>query len=170
MQRFLVLILITALFPALGATCRNEGSPATAGNPAPPFTLTDINGNRVRLADFSGKVVVLDFWATWCGPCREATAELEDIHRTYIKRGVSVVGISIDEGKNAKAVVREFASKNKLSYLVLLDNDGHTKKAYGVTRIPTTFVLDQKHIIREIYPGFRSGIGRQISLDIEKLL
>jgi peroxiredoxin len=112
---------------------------------------------------------VIDFWATWCGPCKEATKELEDLHRRYGSRGVIVVGISIDKGADAATKVREFVTEHGLTYRVIVD-DGSAYKAYGITRIPATVILDRQHIIRQSYPGFRSGLGREIALEVEKFL
>ena len=165
---FMVLLCLT-LF-AISAGCKRPVSkPAIPGNPAPAFSLLDIQGKEVRLADHAGKVVVIDFWATWCGPCKKASAELEELHRNYRGRGVVVIGISVDKGLDAAAKVKDFASAHGITYLLLLDNES-TKKAYGVVRIPTTFVLDRGHIIRDTYPGFRPGISNEIGRTIEKLL
>ena len=166
-------ILFFAAIVALTASaagCQRPGAkPALPGNPAPSFTLKDLDGSAVRLTDHAGKVVVIDFWATWCGPCKKASRELEELHRKYRERGVLVIGISVDTGGDAVAKVKEFAAAQGLSYLLLLD-DGSVKKAYGVTRIPSSFVLDRDHIIRDLYPGFRPGLGSDISRTIEKLL
>jgi peroxiredoxin len=151
------------------ACTRKETKPALPGNPAPSFSLKDIEGNTIRLEDHAGKVIVIDFWATWCGPCKDATRELEDIHRKFGNRSVVVIGISVDTGGGAAAQVKEFAARQKITYLLLLD-DGNAKKAYGVTVVPATYILDRGHIIRDLYPGFRPGIGSEIERTIEKLL
>lgn len=151
--------------------CRNTRSqpPALPGNPAPPFSLRDGSGRSVSLSDFSGKIVVLDFWATWCGPCKDAVGELEALHRKYAGRGVVILGISVNKERDAAERVGAFARQRKLTYPLVID-DGGAYQAYGVTRIPATFVLDRGHIIRETFPGYRPGIGNDISRTIEKLL
>jgi peroxiredoxin len=156
-----VLLFVTA--------CTKPEPPAVPGNPAPAFSLADVNGKPLRLADLAGSVVVLDFWATWCGPCKKAVRELEVIHRTYGSRGVVVIGISVDTEKDAAATVRDFAAKNGMTYLLALD-DGSVKRRYGVVRIPATYIIGRDRTIRETYPGYQEGLGKRISADVEKLL
>ncbi len=159
------------LFPALllMQACTKTEPPALPGNPAPDFSLVDVNGKPLRLADHADSVVVLDFWATWCGPCEKATKELEKIHQTYGSRGVVVIGISVDTGAEAGAKVREFAARNGLTYLLAID-DGSLKRRYGAVRIPATFILDRSHVIRKTYPGYQEGLGKRIAKDLDALL
>jgi len=159
--------LLAALFILPG--CTKPEPPALPGNPAPAFSLVDVNGKPLRLADHAGKVVVLDFWATWCGPCKQAVKEMEDLHRAYGSKGVVVIGISVDTGSDAAARVRAFAAEHGMTYLLAVD-DGSVKRRYGAARIPATFILDRQHIIRQTYPGFQEGIGKRIAADMEPLL
>ncbi len=168
MKTVLSIILSAALF-SFSACAKKEALPAVVGNNAPAFTLKDTGGRTVRLSDFSGKVVVIDFWATWCGPCKESTVELEKLHRKYRDRGVVVLGISMDEGGEAVRKVKGFAEKNNLTYPMLMD-DGKTSGSYGVYTIPVTFVLDRKHVIVAIYKGYMPRPGDRIAGQIEKLL
>ena len=170
MRSFVHSALVFALL-LLQTGCRNERThvPALPGNPAPPFSLRDESGKIVSLSDFSGKVVVLDFWATWCGPCKDAVAELEALHRKYTGRGVVILGISVNKESDAPARVRTFARQHALTYPLVID-DGSAYKAYGVTRIPATYILDRGLIIRDTFPGFRPGIGADITRKIAQLL
>jgi peroxiredoxin len=163
------LLNVLLVLAALLCACERKQPAALPGNTAPAFSLKDPSGNTVRLQDFAGRVVVIDFWATWCGPCKEATKELEALHRQYGSRGVAVIGISIDKGTDAAAKVQEYVTKSGLTYRLLID-DGSAYKAYGITRIPATVILDRQHIIRVTYPGFRPGIGKEVALDFEKYL
>jgi len=162
----MLVIACTLTLPA----CRQKASaPAVPGNPAPAITLPDTEGRTTRLSDHAGKVVVLDFWATWCGPCKEAVGELKVLQKKYGDRGVVIIGISVDKGGDASAKVREFAREHGIPYLLLID-DGSSYRSYGIARVPATFVLDRTHIIRATYPGFQPGIGKLIAVDIEQLL
>jgi cytochrome c biogenesis protein CcmG/thiol:disulfide interchange protein DsbE len=127
--------------------------PEPAGNPAPSFTLQDLNGKQVSLSDFKGKVVVLDFWATWCPPCVKEIPHFIELHEQYKDRGFAMVGISLDH--QGISVVKSFAQKYQVNYPILM-TDGRVDKAYGgITSIPTTFVIDSAGNIRQKYVGYR---------------
>jgi len=151
-------------------TCTKSEAPLPAvGNTAPFFAVMDIDGKKVSLADFSGKVVILDFWATWCAPCRTSTRELEKLHEKYKDRDVVILGISLDEGMSAAERVKEFTGKNGLTYRMLV-NDGRMSKAFAVRNIPAMFILDKQQRIIKIYPGYLPGLNSMIENEIEELL
>jgi peroxiredoxin len=134
---------------------------------APAFVLEDVDGNSVSLADFQNRIVVLDFWATWCHECEYTSPELEKIYRKYKDNGLILLGISLDEGGDATKKVKAFAEKFQLSFKMLM---GHKKiaKAYTIRGIPATFILDRNHIIVARYDG--SGFEEEITSEVEKLL
>ncbi|MFQ5631079.1 MAG: peroxiredoxin family protein [bacterium] len=121
------------------------------GRPAGNFILKDIDGNTVTLADFIGKVIILDFWATWCAPCVKQMPEYVTLQKNYAARGATVIGISVDEKAET---VRKFAKKHKLNFPLLMADHSRVKREYGgITAIPTTFVIDKKGVIRYRYVG-----------------
>ncbi|MDE0300921.1 MAG: TlpA disulfide reductase family protein [Candidatus Poribacteria bacterium] len=121
------------------------------GQPAPLFTLQDLNGNQVSLAELRGKRVVINFWATWCGPCRMEIPHLENLSKKYKDRGLVVLGVNNESDHQA---VRDFA-KAQISYTVLLD--GHLPFLdYNVGGIPCTYYIDKDGIIRDRDVGFNS--------------
>ena len=163
-----VVVLALLLFGA-SCTSQQKQAPAVPGNPAPAFSLNDVDGKPLRLSDLAGSVVVLDFWATWCDPCKKSMPEFEQLSREYGNRKVVVLGISLDKGGDAAAKVRAYAADKKLTYRMAVD-DCSVAKAYGIVRIPAMVILDRRHVIRETYPGFRPGLGKEIALEVDKLL
>lgn len=123
---------------------------------APDFAWTDVSGNRITFDEFHGNVTLLNFWATWCGPCRHEIPDLEAIHKDYSDKGVKVIGVSVDRGPSVLDDVAEFAVKFKMSYPVVIDN-GDLEQIFGNIRaIPTTFVINKEGKIVERLVGARS--------------
>jgi cytochrome c biogenesis protein CcmG/thiol:disulfide interchange protein DsbE len=122
--------------------------------PAPDFTLKDGEGRDVRLSDFRGKVVLLNFWATWCGPCKIEMPWFVDFQRKYKDRGFSVVAVSLDE--EGWEVVRPFAEDLKLNFPVLLGNDELAEQFGGIQALPTTLIIDKEGRVYSTHMGLVS--------------
>jgi len=134
--------------------------------PAPAFTLKDISNNTMSLKDFKGKVCIVNFWATWCGPCRVEIPTFIALHKQYADKGFSMIGISVDNGPE---VVETYAKENKVNYPMLMANKDVRASYGGVQAVPSTFVIDKKGIIRFTQlgvPGDQLTFQRQV----EKLL
>ena len=132
---------------------------------APGFSLTDIKGNRVNLSDYKGKVVIIDFWATWCRPCRMGIPEFVDLQSEY-DNDLVILGISVDNGD--LSVVPAFAEQYSINYPVLFAT-GEVVRAYGgITSIPTTFIIDRNGKVRNRVIGYQPKSF--FSGEIEKLL
>lgn len=114
---------------------------------APDWKLVDLNGAAVSSDQFKGKVVVIDFWATWCPPCRAEIPGYIDLARKYGKDGVVIVGISLDQG--GPGVVKEFATKMGINYPIVMGDDRVVAAFGGVEGIPTTFLIDRTGQIRD---------------------
>ncbi len=140
--------------------------PVEAGKAAPPFTLQDMSGREVSLDDYKGEIVIVDFWATWCGPCRMTMPMLDDIQEEYAGK-MSVLAVNLQE---PKGVVREYILEHGLNSKVLLDEDGSVGRQYGAAAIPLQLLIDQNGIIRLILNGFHPGMGAQFRNEINKLL
>lgn len=120
---------------------------------APDWTLLDMAGTEVSLSDFKGKVIILDFWATWCPPCRAEVPHFIELYNEYKDRGLEVVGISLDA--DVQKAVSEFVKEQDINYTVLAA-DGKVASLYGGIRsIPTTFVIDRQQRIVQKYVGYR---------------
>lgn len=125
---------------------------------APDFTFIE-NGKTITFSEYSkGKVVLLNFWATWCGPCRREIPDLIQISKELAPRGVLVVGVALDQGENRTTVVSNFVEKNAMSYLQLIDNDAFKLKSAfgGFQSIPTTFIIDRNGSIAQRIVGMQS--------------
>lgn len=108
---------------------------------APDFTLTDENGRKVKLSDFRGKVVVLNFWATWCGPCELEIPWFVEFEQQYRSKGLEIVGVSMDE--DGWQAIKPFIGQHRINYPVLLGNDSVGQLYGGVDSLPTTFIIDR---------------------------
>jgi|GEM_PF-849659 len=125
-----------------------------AGQDAPDFTLNDLGGNPVQLSSLRGQVVLVNFWATWCGPCRAELPDLAAVYSKHQAEGLTVLGV--DDGEQAEAV-SGFLKNNYIPYPVLLDSNQRVARTYRVSAIPTTFVVDRRGTVRAVLSGSRSS-------------
>jgi thiol-disulfide isomerase/thioredoxin len=123
---------------------------STPKNAAPQFTLSDLNGRPVSLSDYRGKVVILDFWAPWCPPCKREIPDLISLQDQYGPKGLQVVGIGLDRTDNVTTFVRE----NGVNYPVMVGDDEITRLYGGIPGIPTTFIVDKEGNISKRFEGF----------------
>jgi cytochrome c biogenesis protein CcmG/thiol:disulfide interchange protein DsbE len=161
MYRKTIVLVFFAVLLAAGCT-RSERRSLTA---APDFTLPDLNGRNVHLADLKGKVVLVEFWATWCAPCQESIPGIERLHRSYGGKGLVVLGVSVDEG--GLADVKAFVRENGMTYTVL-QGDADVMGNYRIRGIPATFIVNRDGIIAKQYSG--AGFDESIEKDIRDLL
>jgi cytochrome c biogenesis protein CcmG/thiol:disulfide interchange protein DsbE len=148
MKNIKMAIFIMVIFFAVGCA---KSSALEIGEKAPDFSLPDPDGKQVSLSDFSGKVVILDFFASWCPPCRQEIPDFIQLEKAYSDKGFAMIGVSLVDAQQTK----DFANKFGINYTVLVD-DGKVSNAYGPIRsIPTTFVLDRSGNITKLYIGFR---------------
>jgi cytochrome c biogenesis protein CcmG/thiol:disulfide interchange protein DsbE len=141
-------IMIAALF--LITACAKIGA-VEVGSAAPDFRLTDIDGKETALSDFKGKVIILDFFASWCPPCRQEIPDFINLQASYGQKGFTMVGVSLVDKKESK----DFAAAQSINYPVLVD-DGNAGNIYGPIRsIPTTFLIGKDFKIAKIYIGYR---------------
>ena len=162
---FLVMLCLCVAWVFLLPHCSKEGkAPSTAL--APDFTLKTLDGQEVTLTKLKGKVVLLDFWATWCAPCREAIPHLINLQKTYREKGIEVIGMNMDRGD--AETVRRFVKSMDIPYPITLTSE-EVSRNYGVTGLPTTILIDQEGKIRQKFLGFTSEIAKQITSTIVEL-
>ena len=148
MKKTPMLLLLSLLVAALTG-CHTAGG-LTRG-PAPAWQFADLDGRTVKSSDYTGKVVLLNFWATWCLPCRMEIPTLNELHRQFAGADVAVIGVSIDEG--GVEVVKRFVEASKLSYPVLMGDAKMYAAFGGIAEVPTTFLIDAKGNIAARYVG-----------------
>jgi peroxiredoxin len=134
---------------------------------APDFTLRSSNGPNLRLQEQRGRVVLINFWATWCGPCRQEMPQLAKLHDKYRDAGFTVVGISVDDDTRKASDV---ASRLGLSFPVLLDNDKTVSQLYDLATMPSTFLVDRDGRVRYVHKGYVSGTELLYDKEIRELL
>lgn len=128
--------------------------PLTVGKVAPDFELPDLTEQEVRLSDYRGKVVFLNFWATWCKPCKEEMPSMEVLYRQFKDDGLVVLAVSIDR-VTTKDDIPPFVKSMDLSFPVLVDSWGQTDKRYKLMGVPETYIIDQEGVLREKIIGPR---------------
>lgn len=150
--RLLAFPLCLAATLALTLACNKSTTARTEGQtqakvigerkPAPDFTLQDADGNSLKLSDLRGKVVVVNFWATWCGPCALEIPWFIEFEQQYKSKGLEIVGISMDE--DGWKAIKPYVAAKKMNYRILLGNDSVGQLYGGVDSLPTTFIIDRQ--------------------------
>jgi len=130
-----------------------ERNAVKLGEPAPNFQLRDLEGRLVTLSDLRGKVVLLNFWATWCGPCRVEMPAMEELYRTFSRKDLEILAVSTDA--QGVSVTRPFQQENHLTFPILHDADYRVGLTYGARSLPMTFMVDRQGIVRHQIFGAR---------------
>jgi thiol-disulfide isomerase/thioredoxin len=131
--------------------------PALAGSaagPAPPFSLASRSGGDVSLAQYKGRVVMLNFWASWCGPCRQEMPLLESIYRKYNRMGFVLLGVNVEPDSQA---ANEWLKQTPVSFPILYDKDSRVSKLYDVAGMPSTVIIDRGGKLRVLHRGYKPG-------------
>ncbi len=161
--KLLFVCLVLALAPGVHADTITNGQPA----PAVDLPNLPIDGSRTSLASLQGKVVYLDFWASWCGPCRLSLPRLNSLRNELGEQGFEVLAINVDEfEEDALQFLQEFP----VDYPVVWDNAGHSPQSFGILGMPTAFIIDRKGVVREVHQGFRKSDSDKIRARVVQLL
>jgi thiol-disulfide isomerase/thioredoxin len=138
-----------------------------AGERAPSWTkVTPLSGAPASIESLRGRVVLIDFWASWCGPCRMLAPRLSALSTRYAAQGLTVVGMTTDGAEEAAV----FAARHGMRYGVVVDGAGETSRAYGITSLPTMLLVDKAGVVREVFVGFDPGGTARLEEAVKKLL
>ena len=138
------------------------------GEPAPDFQLRDLQGRLVTLSDLRGKVVLLNFWATWCGPCRVEMPAMEELYRTFSRKDFEILAVSTDA--QGESVTRPFQRENHLTFPILHDDDYRVGLAYGARSLPMSFMVDRHGIVRHQIFGARDWGASEAQQLVQRLM
>jgi peroxiredoxin len=155
------------LAAALGLAAGDADATLAAASKAPDFTLPVIGGANLRLQEQRGRVVMVNFWATWCGPCRVEMPHLNRLYDKYRGSGFVLLGVNIDEEPRKAA---DLAAKLGLRFPVLLDADKKVSRLYDLTAMPSTVLIDRDGRVRYIHRGYRDGFEDTYEKQIRELL
>jgi peroxiredoxin len=159
---------LTALI--LAALCLLACAEANAANEppmAPDFTLKSREGVNIKLSELRGQVVMVNFWASWCGPCRQEMPLLQQLYDRYQSLGFSLLGVNVDEDK---AAADKMLSDIPVSFTILYDNRSQVSKEYQVKAMPSTFMVDRDGRIRYLHKGYKPGYENDYQEQIRELL
>jgi thiol-disulfide isomerase/thioredoxin len=152
-RSLLALALAALLPPALAPAGRAEAKVA-ANSPAPDFTLAARGGQNLSLSQYKGQVVMLNFWATWCGPCRQEMPLLDAMYQKYKRMGFTLIGVNVEPDSKA---AEQYLKQVPVTFPIAFDPDSSVSKLYAVQGMPSSVIIDRKGNARVIHKGYRPG-------------
>jgi cytochrome c biogenesis protein CcmG, thiol:disulfide interchange protein DsbE len=158
--------LITAAASILSTPGPVDAAPRQ-GQPAPDFKVVSTSGQTITQENYRGHVLILDFFATWCQPCRLSIPHLVEMNRKYGRQGLQILGLSADDG--GERAVKEFTDEFRVNYPLALAGDSTTVD-FGVRSVPIMFLIDKKGRIAEVYRGYSNEMARSLEQSIKRLL
>jgi cytochrome c biogenesis protein CcmG/thiol:disulfide interchange protein DsbE len=153
------MMALTLVAEVVGAT--------EVGEPAPPFSLTTADGKTMALADLRGRVVYVDFWASWCAPCRRSFPWMNEMQQRYGDRGFTVIAVNVDR---RRADAEQFLQSNSAHFAVVYDDRGATPQAYSVKGMPSSYLIDARGTVVDVELGFHDDRKGAIEDQIRSLL
>ena len=157
--------LIGLVFTVFAAT--GLASSGMEGQPAPDFALKSSTGENMRLSEYRGDVVMINFWATWCGPCRQEMPLLDELYSRYQRVGFNLLGVNIDDdSRRAMKMIEELG----VNFPVLFDSRKEVSKLYEVEAMPVTVLVDREGTVRHVHHGYKPGYEEKYLDEIRSLL
>ena len=164
-QRIFGLLLVGAAVSGLAGAAAL--APLVTGNPAPAFQLGSADGQSLDLGSLKGKVVMINFWASWCGPCRKEMPILEQLNRQYRSKGLALIGVNVEP--DSKTAL-DWLKATPVSFPILFDTESKVSKLYQVAGMPNTVILDRKGTVRYIHRGYQAGAENEYLDQIRQLI
>lgn len=158
-------LLIGVLVLATAVASAQQSVESFAGKKLPAFKAKTVAGKPFTNASIKGKVVIMDFWATWCGPCRAASPIMQSLHTKYGKKGLLVVGANVEGVPNSKPLIEKYAKDHKYTYLFTMENE-KLSSSLSIHGIPTMLVIDKTGTIKKVLVGY----GPTLEKDLEKVI
>ncbi len=151
----------------LCATSAVTAATKLKGEEAPDFVLKSFSGENLRLSEYRGEIVMLSFWATWCGDCRSQLEQLAAMYGRYQDAGVALLAVNLDQNERQASNV---ASSLGVAYPILHDSAGEVGKRYAVDKMPMMVLIDRSGIVRDVFEGYRRGAEQQYLERVQALL
>lgn len=159
MKKFLKVLCLSLLAPVAMA--------ASLNTPAPDLTLKTMDGENLRLSEQKGDILLINFWASWCGPCRQEMPLLEELHQKYEDLGVSVWGVNIEQDSQA---AKNWLKEMQVSFPILFDETNKASEDFSVDAMPTTVLIDREGNIRFHHRGFKAGYEKKYDAELGQLV
>jgi peroxiredoxin len=160
-------IMTSAVALALTIASTSAIAKPTSGEQSPDFTLKSRDGGNIKLSEQRGNIVLVNFWASWCGPCREELPAFEKLYQEYQDLGVEILAVNVDsEAEKANVLLDDI----EVSFPVLFDTSGEVSQLYDVNAMPTTVLVDRDGNVRLLHPGYRKGDEKKYEKAIKMLM
>jgi len=147
--------------------CSTHVNALEIGQQAPDFTLKNLQGTNLNLTEQRGNIIVINFWASWCGPCRKEMPVLQKFHDKYSDLGVFVWGVNVEQENQAG---RDFLAGLNLTFPIFFDETNKISATYQVEAMPTTVIVDRNGVVRYVFRGYKAGYEKKYAKAIKKLI
>jgi peroxiredoxin len=166
-NRMLQFLVTGAVVVALTIGSISAMAKPLSGEESPDFTLKSRDGGNIKLSEQRGNIVLVNFWASWCGPCRQELPAFEALYQEYQDLGVEILAVNVDdEAEKAKVLLQDI----EVSFPVLFDTSGEVSQLYDVSAMPTTVIVDRDGNVRLLHPGYRKGDEKKYEKAIKMLM
>lgn len=166
-KKLATLPVVSCIVICMAILAFNSNAAELINKKAPDFTLKSLSGENLNLIEQRGNITVLNFWASWCGPCRKEMPILQAFHNKYIDLGVQVWGINVEQENQAG---RDFIQKIGVDFPILFDDKNTLSAMYQVDAMPTTVIVDRNGQVRYVFRGYKDGYEKKYAKAIKKLI